>query len=155
MTWTHIHLMTNHLPILGAPALLALLAWGLWRRSREIARVALWGTVLLAAFSESVVLTGEAAEDQLEGRPGFSASMVETHEERATAANIAMIITSLVAVAALWRGRHEPAPVGILPRAVLVGLLVSTSLYAIAAWTGGPIGHPEIRPGAVTATGGG
>jgi hypothetical protein len=34
-----------------------------------------------------------------------------------------------------------------LTRVVLVGLLASTVAVGVTAWTGGPIGHPELRLG--------
>jgi hypothetical protein len=36
-------------------------------------------------------------------------------------------------------------------RLVLAGLLAGTAGVAATGWTGGPIGHPEIRPGAPVA----
>jgi hypothetical protein len=52
VSWTHLHLMVNHLPVLGAPALLLMLAWALMRRSPALAGAALWGTVLLAPAAQ-------------------------------------------------------------------------------------------------------
>ena len=55
--------------------------------------------------------------------------------------------------------RRSPTPVfptsvrrrqGIQPhtttRLVLAGLVIGTLVTMVTAWTGGPIGHPEIRP---------
>jgi hypothetical protein len=38
-----------------------------------------------------------------------------------------------------------------LTRVVLVGLVASTAVVGVTAWTGGPIGHPELRSGRTAA----
>jgi len=144
MSWGHLHLMLNHLPVLGAPALLALLAWGLVRGLPEVTRIALWGTVALGAVSGVVYLTGEAAEEMVEELPTFQEYLVERHEVIALWATVIVVATAAFAAAALWRSRRE-APRPGLTRLVLIGLLVSTLAVGVTAWTGGPIGHPELR----------
>lgn len=57
----HLHLMLNHLPVLGTPALLALLAWGLAGRIPALTRGALWLAVALAVVTGVVYLTGRTA----------------------------------------------------------------------------------------------
>ena len=52
----HLHLMLNHLPVLGVPALLALLVWGLAGNMPTVARGALWLTLALAAVTAAVYL---------------------------------------------------------------------------------------------------
>jgi hypothetical protein len=44
--------------------------------------------------------------------------------------------------------RVDAPPAVSSPGSVLVGLLASTLAAGLTAWTGGPIGHPELRPGA-------
>ncbi len=144
----HLHLILNHLPVLGAPALLALLAWGYARRMPEVTRLALWCTLLLGAATAVVYLTGEAAEEMVESLPTFDHDMVERHEEVALAAAVLIVTTALLAAAGLITSRAG----GRLHRAtilvVLGGLLTGTAAVAATAWTGGPIGHPELRVGA-------
>ena len=77
MDMGHLHLMLNHLPVLGVPALLALLVWGLAGNIPTVARGALWLTLALAAVTAAVYLTGEAAEELVEGLPSWSTSTVK------------------------------------------------------------------------------
>jgi hypothetical protein len=77
MDWGHLHLMLNHVPVLGAPALLALLAWSWGRKQPEGVRLSLWSTVALGAIALAVYLTGEAAEEMVESLPTFNHDMVE------------------------------------------------------------------------------
>jgi len=146
MDMGHLHLMLNHLPVLGAPALLALLAWGLAGEIPAVTRAALWLTVALAVVTGVVHLTGEAAEELVEGLPTFQEQLVEYHEEVALWATLILIATGCLAAAALWRSRRGATMSLALRRVVLVGLLASTVAVGVTAWTGGPIGHPELRP---------
>jgi hypothetical protein len=145
MDMGHLHLMLNHLPVLGAPALLALLAWGFAGRIPAVTRGALWLTVALALVTGAVYLTGEAAEELVEGLPTFQEPLVEQHEEVALWATLTLVATGCLAAAALWRSRRGAAMSLALTRVVLVGLVASTAIVGVTAWTGGPIGHPELR----------
>ena len=149
MDMGHLHLMLNHLPVLGAPALLALLAWGTVGKIPAVTRGALWLTVALAVVSAVVYLTGEAAEELVEALPTFQDSLVERHEEVALWATVILVATGCLAAAALWRSRRGAIMSLGLTRLVLVGLLASTVAVGVTAWSGGPIGHPELRTGTV------
>lgn len=138
----HLHLMLNHLPVLGIPALLALLVWGLARDMPTVARGALWLTLGLGAVTVAVYLTGEAAEELVEGLPTFEEPLVERHEVVALWTTVTVAATGLLAAAALWWGSR------VLIRLVVVGLALSAVAAGLTAWTGGPIGHPELRQGA-------
>jgi hypothetical protein len=146
----HLHLMLNHLPVLGAPALLGLLAWGLAGRMPSLTRGALWLIVALAAVTLAVYLTGEAAEELVEGLPSFRKPLVEQHEKIALWATVLVVATGVFAAVALWRSRRGPDGGQTITRLVLLGLAVSTGVLAWTAWTGGPIGHPELRPAAMS-----
>jgi hypothetical protein len=136
----HLHLVLNHIPVLGTMLFAPLvLLWGLIRHSRDVTRIGLLLTVLLAVTAIPIYLTGEPAEEQLENQPWFDKQRVEAHEERAEA----------VLVTGLWLARGgRPERQGI-SAVVLVGLVVSAVLFALAALDGGQIRHDEIRPTAV------
>ncbi|HXI20948.1 MAG TPA: hypothetical protein VNH46_07685, partial [Gemmatimonadales bacterium] len=90
MNAAHLHLMLNHLPVLGAPFAALLLVWGLFRRSRDLLRTALGVAVVVAAVSYPVFLTGEPAEDRVEDAGWASERLVHQHEERAELGLIAV-----------------------------------------------------------------
>jgi len=142
----HLHLVLNHIPVLGTLIFAPLvLIWGMVRRSRDITITGLLLTFILALTAVPVYLTGETAEEQVEHAPWFQESRVETHEERAEAGLVAVLVTGAISVAALWRSRRGQ-PVGrVLPALVLLGLIVSASLFVLTALSGGEIRHEEIR----------
>ncbi|MBK7786357.1 MAG: hypothetical protein KA180_02705 [Gemmatimonadales bacterium] len=151
MSATHLHLMFNHLPVLGTPLVLALLLWGLFRRSRDVQRTALGAAVIVAALSYPVFLTGEPAEERVEDAAWMQERMVHEHEERAEAALIAIMITGAVALVTLWQSRGDrPVTIG-LTGLTAAGLLASAGLFGWAALAGGVIRHDEIRAGTALA----
>ncbi len=145
MDWGHLHLMLNHLPVLGAPALLVLLGWAFARQQPEVVRLALWCTVALGSVTLVVYLTGDSAEEMVEFLPHFDNEMVERHEGLGLAATILIVASSTLAAMALWAPRVWSRLYRPLLVAVLCGLLAGTAAVAATAWTGGPIGHPELR----------
>ena len=144
----HVHLMLNHLPVVGAPLLLLLLGIGLLRGSRELVSVALGLTALLAVATGLVYLTGEPAEGLVEHASWFRESLVEAHEERAAVSLAAVLATGVLAMTALaFRGR--PRAGAHLARLTWAGLAISTVLLGATAWSGGQIRHEEVRAEAI------
>jgi hypothetical protein len=143
----HIHLMLNHLPVVGAPLVLLLLTIGLLRGSREVITISLVLVIGLALAGGLVYLTGEPAEELVEHTAWFRETLVETHEEQALVGLIAMLVTGALAGLALVLHRRAGAAIW-LPRLTWGGLLVSSLLFGWVGWSGGQIRHEEIRAGA-------
>jgi uncharacterized membrane protein len=142
----HLHLMVNHVPVLGTPFALALGAAGLWRRQDVLIRAALVALVLVAGFAWATARTGHEAEEIVEELPGVSHDRIHRHEEAAEWAARGSIGLGLLALAVLLVGRR------LLSRAAAaVVLVLAAGLSGWLAWTanlGGEIRHPEIRSGA-------
>jgi len=146
----HVHLMLNHVPVIGAPLLLLLLGIGLLRGSRELVTVSLVLVVGLVLATGLVYLTGEPAEELVEHAPWFRDSLVETHEEQAMVGLVAMLVTgALAGVAIALRNRLGSGTW--LPRVVWGGLALSTALLGWVGWSGGQIRHDELRAPGVHA----
>jgi hypothetical protein len=151
MDAAHLHLMVNHIPILGTIIVALLLGWGLLKRSRELMRTALGAAVIVALLSYPVFLTGGRAEDQVGDLPWATERLIENHEEQAEIALVAMLATGVLAAAALWLSRGgRPVP-KIASGGVVAALALSAGLCGWAALSGGVIRHDEIRSGATAA----
>jgi uncharacterized membrane protein len=140
----HIHLMLNHLPVVGAPLLVLLLTIGLLRGSRELVTVSLVLAAGLALVTGFVYITGEPAEELVEHAPWFRKTIVETHEEHATVSLISILATGVLATAALAL-RRRPRAGSRLARLTWVGLVLSSILLGWTGWSGGQIRHEEVR----------
>ncbi len=148
MNGVHIHLLLNHVPVIGIVIGAVVLALGVWRRNDSWTRLALGLFVVVALASLATMLTGEGAEEAVERLPGVTDAIIEPHEDAAKLASIAAYLLGAVSLASLiWvRGR-------VLPRALTVTVvplvLLVTGLMAYTANLGGQIRHTEIRAGAV------
>jgi hypothetical protein len=147
MTWAHLHLALNHVPVIGLPIVVLLLAWAVVRRSVELTRASLGLLVLLALVTIIVQLTGEPAEDLIEGLPGVVDAMVERHEEAALIGTIGMSVLGLLALVGWWRSRGGRVLARWYSPAMLIGGLVLAGYFGWVANLGGQIRHTEIRAG--------
>lgn len=138
----HLHLVLNHLPILGTFFALCLLLAGLVLRDRSLKRAGLVTLILIALVTPGVYLSGESAEEMVEKLPGFLETYIEEHEEMA---KIALFFTSTAGVlSALSLLRGESRRLVILT--LLWGLL-TFGIMGLVGNSGGKIRHSEIREG--------
>lgn len=143
MNWAHAHLIVNHLPVLGVPFGLALLAWGMVRRSPEIERTSLLVFVLTALASGAVYLTGTQAEDAVEQIAGVSPVAVGSHEDAALWALLSAAVLAVAALSGLVLFRKRPSPPCGFLLAVLLLATLTAGMFAWTANLGGKIRHPE------------
>lgn len=142
----HVHLMLNHMPLLGTLAAALLLGWGLVRRAPEVLRVGLIAAVLVALLTIPVYLTGEPAEHALRDRiPDMDRDIAHEHEERGELTFIVMLVTGALGAVALWRGRVAGEPGRGWSGLVCAALVVCFALFAWTALIGGQIRHTELR----------
>ena len=149
MSDAHLHLIVNHLPVLGVPFGAALLGWGLFRGQLALQRAGL-GVLVLAGVAAGVAyLTGEPAEHALEALAGMGPpeSLVEAHEEAALAATVMTGVLALGAGFGLWRLQRGSVGRGVLASVLTLALATTLTLGWVAT-LGGRISHPEIRSGA-------
>lgn len=148
MNVTHLHLILNHLPVLGTAFGLGILALGLWTRSEDIKRLALLLFAATALLAIPAYLTGEPAEDAVKGLAGVAGGLIERHEEAAGAALGGVLALGALAGIGLAVFRRKRPVATWFGATSLLGALVVSSLMAWTANLGGQIRHPEIRSGA-------
>jgi uncharacterized membrane protein len=144
MNWAYVHLILNHVPVLGTIFGLALLAWALMRRNEPLQRTALATFIVVAVAALPVFFTGEPAEHMVEHLAGTAEPAIKAHEAAALAALIAVEILGVMSLGALllFRGR-------VVARAVIAAelavALATAGLMAQTANLGGKIRHEELR----------
>lgn len=153
MNPAHLHLLTNHVPVMGTIFGFILLGVAVMLRKTDVARSGLLVLALAAVVAVPAYLSGEPAEEIAEGLPGVAHAIVEEHEEAALPAFIAMEVAGALALVGLvvWRRAEK------MPGAYLAAMLIVTLVAAIAigrtALLGGEIRHTEIRAGAAAVSG--
>lgn len=149
MNAAHIHLIMTHVPVIGTFAGLGLLTFGFFRKSQELKKAALGMLVIAALFAVPVYLSGEPAEEIVEGIPGVSHASIEQHEDAAAVAFTTVLAVGTIALGGLiWR-RKQGIP-GWLLSLTLAGSIVSAGLMAWTANLGGKVRHTEISPNAIS-----
>lgn len=152
MNPAHLHLLVNHLPIVGAFLAVPLLGLALWKRQDTGAlRAAVLVLVFAAIGAGASMRTGEEAEEAVEASGWMSERLAHDHEERAELATPLSVVTALAGVALLiWSERKKVVNAGLVAG---LGLLSVASAGAMA-WvgsSGGVIRHDEIRDAATAA----
>src|ERR1700730_8374384 len=107
MTAAHVHLLLNHIPILGSIFGLLLLSYGMLRKSDEIKKTSLWGFVITALLTIPVYLTGDGAAKIVSNLPGVSTAIIQHHDQAATITMVAIEILGAVSLLSLWLWRRS------------------------------------------------
>jgi uncharacterized membrane protein len=148
MNPAQVHLLLNHLPVVGAPFAAALLIIGALMRSADVRKVGYWALIALAIITVPTYLSGDPAHEFVDPFPGTSHELAEQHEQAAQIALIATVVLGLGVLAGLIAFRRAAgAPVWFH----IAALVLAVGVSGVMAWTahlGGQVRHEEIRPGA-------
>jgi hypothetical protein len=153
MNQAHLHLLLNHLPILGALFGLLILAGGFFLKNDTVKRTALGIFALSAVFAIPAYLTGEGAEEVVESLPGVTENLIEAHEEMA---NIFLWLVGALGLISLVTLYTDLKSKKVAPMLYTLTFIVAIGAMFVAqrvGTSGGEIRHTEIRSGATAATG--
>jgi uncharacterized membrane protein len=145
MTLSHLHLVLNHVPVIGSVVAVGLLLLALVRRSPDLRRTALEVVVIVGLFSLLTYLTGIGGQKDIVNTEGVSKVMIRAHHDAALIGSISMLFTVMVAWAGLWQTRRRNRPARGVFGAVLVLAFVTVALMGRAANLGGQIRHSEVH----------
>ena len=146
MNAAHLHLVLNHFPVIGSAIAIFVLIIGIIKKSDDVKKVSVLILILTALVTIPVYLTGEGAEEKIEGNyEDVDESFIHEHEDFALYSFIAMDIAGAIALVAVVLYRKPK----ILPNSfayfMLAVLLIVNGMMAYTANLGGKIHHPEIR----------
>lgn len=148
MSEAQIHLLLNHIPVMGSLFATAILIWGLVRKQQDVIQTALYLFIISAVFAIPVYFSGEGAEEAVEHLPAVSEALIEDHEHLAKTAMFIIEALGLASIGALFLSiKNKLIPVW-YSIALLVLALINGGVMAQTAHLGGLIRHSEIRQGA-------
>ncbi len=139
-----LHLLTNHVPVIGVLFAALALAAGLVSRSPGLRRFGLLCVIAVALAAVPVYLSGEPAEELLERSVTLPEPIVESHEYAAKVSMIALGLLGALALALHLRSRKRIVS-GPEIAILLVATLGAAGTFAWTAHLGGQIRHSEIR----------
>ena len=141
----HLHLLTNHFPVIGTILVILVIAYGVIRKNNEVIRAALLLTIVVSLVTIVAYTSGEGAEDIVEGMDGVNEEYIHEHEDAALYAFYVMEFIGVVGLAGIVLFRKaEKFPTWFVAVFVLL-LLLNVGIMARTANLGGKIHHPEIE----------
>lgn len=145
MNLAHVHLILNHIPVVGIPLGLVFLVFGFVKKDIASQRFSLFILSCVAIFAIPIYLTGEPAENIVEHLPGVAESFIESHENAAMYSLVLALVTGSLSFLALFFQNNVRQGRMINLCVIFVGLVTVASL-AYTANLGGLIRHTELRP---------
>jgi hypothetical protein len=143
-----LHLVLNHLPVIGSALALGVLLVGILRSNLTIIRTALALAVVALAAVPVVNWSGEKAEKIVEKSEWLDeegAEWLDEHEERGEAAVATLLSALVVCILALAVGAFRESWLRIAAIVAAVSLAIGLGNGLWAASSGGKIRHTEIR----------
>lgn len=151
MNGAQIHMLSNHLPVLGTAFAAALTLAGIWRGSEDLKKAGLWAFVLAALSALPAYFSGEGAEEIVEHLSGVTEKMIKPHEEAAEKALIAVLLLGATALGALIHAFKKKVLHPMAAQAVLALSLPVIAALVYVAHLGGLVHHPEMNFSATPA----
>ena len=147
MNLTHVHLLINHVAVVGVFLGILVLIFAI--RSKSTSTYYAAYTVLIISALGAVVAynTGESAEESVEGIVGVVETAIEPHEDAAAYALGTFIALGVLSLAGVYLTYVNESPQPKWSVFILVIGLFSFIVVSRTAWLGGKIRHTEISAG--------
>ena len=146
MNYAHLHLLLNHVPVIGAFVGVGLLVISFFGKNEDLRRSSYIIFAAIALLTIPAFLSGFGAQQMIQG-PGVSDALIRRHESSALLSLWFMEITGALALVGLWQSQRTAHPPRWNVLAVLLFSLLTVGLMSRTGNTGGDIRHPEVRPG--------
>jgi hypothetical protein len=141
MDLAHLHLLLNHVPIVGFPFLLVLGIWAQVRKDASLKKFLYVLTIGVTLATFGAFQTGEPAEDRAE-TTGASEAAIHDHEEAAETAMVFAWVTAAVAVVAFF-SIGKPSLETITAGVFAVSLVLTIAALSWTGYEGGKIRHGD------------
>ena len=145
MNGAYIHLLFNHVPILGSIFALCLMLYGIFFKNQSILKAGIVTIVVSALFAIPVWASGEDAEHLVEEIIGVSHDAIEEHEDHGAAAFWTIVFAGAIALGTLLSSLKTKVVSAPLQWITLVAVIVTVVMMARAGGSGGEIRHTEIH----------
>lgn len=145
MNAAHVHLILNHIPVVGLGIGVLILIVARIKKQEELTQLSLKLFVVLALIAIPTYLTGEPAEEVVHHLPGVSHDIIEEHEAMAQVAAIATVLLGILSAVVLFQSRRSREIPSWIVTASLLLSLVSAGMMGWTANLGGQIRHTETR----------
>ncbi|MDQ2793989.1 MAG: hypothetical protein M3Y12_08275 [Bacteroidota bacterium] len=147
MNQAHIHLIVNHVPIVGSLFAAVLLGVGVFRHHLDLTKAGLVAVLAAGLLCLPAQLTGEGAAAIAQDLPRVSRALIHNHEAAAELGFWALETAAALALFGLLLLKSASPRARLLAVLALVAAVLSFGLLVRAGNLGGQIRHTEIREG--------
>jgi uncharacterized membrane protein len=142
---SHLHLLLNHVPTVGAVAALGVLVVAFIRRNEHLKHVGLEILFAIALVTLPAFVTGLGAYREIRGGPELSDIAMRAHQDAAIFGFAVTELAGFVAWISLWQTRRRGRAARGLVAAATVLTVLAIAIMGRVGNLGGEIRHPEIR----------
>ncbi len=139
-----IHLLFNHVPVIGTLAALLVVIIGLVMKINAVRMTGLAVYVAMALAVVPTYLTGEGAEDRVENIAGVSENVIESHEDMAQLSLWIILATAAIACIALFTQWKAMSLAPLISTLFVVIALGASIQIGLTANEGGKIRRPDL-----------
>jgi len=146
MNAAHLHLVLNHIPVIGSGIAIFVLIVGILKKSDDVKKVSAMILLLTALITIPVYISGKDSEGKIEGNyEDVDEQYIEEHEDFALNSFIVMDIAGAVALIGLFLFKKPKILPNYFVYLMLTLLIIVNGMMAYTSTLGGKIHHPEIR----------
>ncbi|GAB2864536.1 hypothetical protein [Hymenobacter ruber] len=151
MNQAHLHLIVNHVPIVGSLFAAVLLGAGVPKHNLDLTKAGLVAVLAAGLLCLPAQLTGEGAAAIAQNLPRVSRALIHNHEEAAELGFWVLETAAALALFGLLLLKNNSPKSRLVALLALAATVLSFGLLARAGNLGGQIRHTEIREGYGTA----
>ena len=140
-----LHLLLNHVPILGSLFVFCLFIYGFIVRSQSVLKASLIALICTSLVSIPAYLSGEEAEHVVEEMISVNKNAMEAHEDMAEIAFWVLMMNGAIAMGTLLASKNQLVLSRPLLWINLIMVFIVFILMARTGWSGGEIRHSEIH----------
>jgi uncharacterized membrane protein len=145
MTPGYIHLLLNHLPVVGVLAGIPILLIGLLRNKSILTETALWIFLMSAVITVPVYFSGDNSEHEVEEYALVSEHELEEHEDWGKRSLWLGGALGILSLWGLFQIKRNPGQANKLIWSIFVFSLLTMVSHGITSMEGGKIRRPELR----------
>ncbi len=139
-----LHLLTNHVPIIGTFAALLVVVVGMIRRSDAAISTGLIVYTAMALVAVPAYLSGEEAEERVEHIAGINKGAIHEHEEMAELSLWFTVISGVLALGAVVTHMRNMQISSKIALAFVIMAMVAFAQAARTGHEGGKIRRPDF-----------
>jgi len=147
MNQAHIHLIVNHVPIVGSLFATVLLGVGLLQKNGTLTKAGLVAVLAAGLLCLPAQLTGEGAAAIVQNLPRVSRALIQNHAAAAEQGFWVLESAAALALFGLLLLKNASPRARLLALAAWAAAVLGFGLLARAGNLGGQIRHTEIRDG--------